>query len=102
MYTNNQLMFPHHVIPLLRDLRGPAWRELGDQVLSVPEGDVQSLALMLMMVRLNGCMAWDTGSYRAMRGCDACAIHTLRRYTGSAGQRQGADEQARNKVRPYL
>ncbi len=102
MYTNNQLLFPYHVIPMLRDLRGPEWRELVDQVLSVPESDVQSLAFMLMMVRLNGCMACETDSYRAMRGCDACAIQTLRRYKGSDDELRCAYEQALEDVNRYL
>jgi len=37
---------------------------------------------MMMMIRLDGCMACETDSYRAMRGCAACALQTLRRYKG--------------------
>jgi hypothetical protein len=102
MYTKNELMFPHHVIPALRDLRGPEWRDLVDQVLAVPERDEQSLAFVLMMVRLNGCMACETDSYRAMRGCDVCAIQTLRRYKGSDRDLSRAYQQALEDVRRYL
>lgn len=102
MYTKNQLMFPFHVIPALRDLRGAEWRDLIDQVLSVPENDERSLAFVLMMVRLNGCMACETDSYRAMRGCDVCAIQTLRRYKGSDRELLHVYQQALEDVRRYL
>jgi hypothetical protein len=102
MYTKNELMFPYHVIPALRNLRGTEWRDLVDQVLSVPENDEQSLAFVLMMVRLNGCMACETDSYRAMRGCDVCAIQTLRRYKGSDRDLLRAYQQALQDVRKYL
>jgi hypothetical protein len=102
MYTKNELMFPHHVIPMLRNLRGPEWRSLVDRVLAVPENDEQSLAFVLMMVRLNGCMACETDSYRAMRGCDACAIQTLRRYKGPDRELLRAYQQALEDVHRHL
>ena len=102
MYTKNQLMFPHHVIPLLRDVRGAEWQKLIDRVLSVPEDNELSLAFVLMMIRLNGCMACETDSYRAMKGCDACAIQTLRRYKGSDSELVQAFQQAVEDVRGYF
>ena len=101
MYTKNELMFPHRVIPLLRGLRGPEWRELIDKVLSVPEGDEASLAFVLMMVRLNGCLVCETDSYRAMRGCDACAIQTLRRYKGSDRELLRIYQQSLEDIQKY-
>lgn len=95
-------MFPHDVIPLLRDLRGVEWQALVDRVLAVPESDEQSLAFVLMMVRINGCLACETDSYRAMRGCDACAIQTLRRYKGSDRELLRAYQQALDDVRRHL
>ncbi|MCC7447257.1 MAG: hypothetical protein IT324_07575 [Anaerolineae bacterium] len=102
MYSKNELMFPHHIIPLLRNLRGPEWKALIDRVVAVREGDAQSLAFVLMMVRLNGCMACETDSYRAMRGCDACAIQTLRRYKGSDRDLLRVYQQALDDVRRYI
>lgn len=102
MYTKNELMFPHYVIPQLRNMRGVEWQELVDRVLAVPESDEQSLAFMLMMVRLNGCMACETDSYRAMRGCDACAIQTLRRYKGSDKELLKHYQQALEDVKRHM
>jgi hypothetical protein len=83
MYTQNDIIFPHKAIPVLRKMRGAEWHALVDRVLSLPETHEETLAFMLMMIRLNGCMECETDSYRAMRGCDMCAIQTLRRYKGS-------------------
>ena len=82
MYTNNEILFPHHVIPSLRKLRGPQWRTLVERIINLPETHEETLAFMMMMIRLDGCMACETDSYRAMRGCAACALQTLRRYKG--------------------
>lgn len=83
MYAENALMFPHRAIPTLRKARGPKWQALVERVMSLPECHEETLAFMLMMIRLNGCMSCETDSYRAMRGCSACALQTLRRYKGN-------------------
>ncbi len=101
MYTNNELMFPHYVIPSLRKLRGPQWQELVDHVTSLTEFHEETLAFMLMMVRLNGCVSCETDSYRAMRGCAACAHQTLRRYKGEDDELIAAYEQALADVRKF-
>ena len=82
MYTNNEILFPHHVIPALKKLRGPKWQALVERIAKLPETHEETLAFMMMMIRLDGCMACETDSYRAMRGCAACALQTLRRYKG--------------------
>lgn len=82
MYTDNALFFPHHVIPSLRHLRGEQWEKLIARVETLPETHEETLALMLTMIRLDGCLACETDSYRAMRGCASCAQQTLRRFKG--------------------
>src|SRR5688500_209294 len=82
MYVNTEILFPSYVIPVLRDLRGPEWRDLIDRVVSLPEDHPEVLAFVLMMIKLNGCMECETDSYRAMRGCAMCATQTLHRYKG--------------------
>jgi hypothetical protein len=82
MYADNELLFPSHVIPQLRYLRGPVWQDLVDHVASLPEDDPGSLAFSLMMIRLDGCLSCETDSFRAMRGCAACAQQVLHRHKG--------------------
>lgn len=83
MYTDNEILFPHYAIPALRNTRGPAWMQFIDDLSSKNETSIEVLALMSLMIELNGCLACETDSYRAMRGCTACAQQTLRRYKGS-------------------
>jgi hypothetical protein len=82
MYTDNDILFPHHVIPTLKRLRGKDWANLVERISKLPENHEETIAFMVMMVRLNGCMSCETDSYRAMRGCTACAQQTLRRWKG--------------------
>lgn len=83
MYAENELFFPRHIISSLRGLRGEKWAKLVDRVSKLPDTHEDVLAFMLMMVRLDGCMCCETDSYRAMRGCGACAYQTLRRFKGT-------------------
>jgi hypothetical protein len=83
MYTNNEIMFPNYVIPLLRDMRSEEWRRLIDRIVDLPPSHPEMIAFVLTMIRLNGCMECETDSYRAMRGCAMCTTQTLRRYHGA-------------------
>ncbi|MCS6872868.1 MAG: hypothetical protein RML95_15715 [Anaerolineae bacterium] len=102
MYTRNELMFPHHAIPSLSQVRGEAWRELVNSLAGAPEDDPRALALMLLMVRLNGCMTCETDSFRAMRGCRACALQTLRRFKGSDEELLAQYQQALEEIQSYF
>lgn len=101
MYTDNALLFPYHVISTLRDLRGPEWQKLIDRITSLPECHEETLGFMLMMIRVNGCMQCETDSYRAMRGCTACAHQTLRRYKGSDEELFELFQNALEDIRVY-
>lgn len=79
MYTPNEIMFPAYAIESVEHARGEAWRKLINHLVSLPETHHEVLAFMLTMIRINGCMECETDSYRAMRGCSACAVQTLRR-----------------------
>lgn len=102
MYTANELMFPPYAIPALRKLRGPQWQALVERVLCLPETHEETLALMLLMIRLNGCASCETDSYRAMRGCAACAQQTLRRYKGDDDELLQIYQQALTDIRQFL
>jgi hypothetical protein len=102
MYTKNELMFPHQAIPHLRDVRGEVWRQVVDRVAALPETHEEVLALMLTMIRVNGCMPCETDSYRAMRGCVMCAQQTLRRYKGLDSELVHIYEQALADVQNYM
>lgn len=101
MYTNNDILFPHSAIPSLKGLRGKEWNALVEHILTLPENHEETLAFMLTMIRLNGCMSCETDSYRAMRGCAACTIQTLRRFKDDDSQLFALYEQALKEVRTF-
>jgi hypothetical protein len=80
MYVQTEILFPPRLIPQLREACGPEWRRLVDRVSGLEEAHPEVLAFTLTMIRLDGCLECETDSYRAMRGCAACALQTLRRY----------------------
>lgn len=102
MYTNNELLFPNSVIPVLRDMRGPQWRDLIDRVMPLEASHPEKLAFVLMMIRLNGCLDCETDSYRALRGCAMCAMQTLRRYKGPDSELLDAYADALGDVEAFM
>jgi hypothetical protein len=101
MYAENDILFPHPVIITLKGLRGERWATLVDRIVSLPENHEETLAFMMMMIRLNGCLSCETDSYRAMRGCAACTHQTLRRFKGSDEELVEMFEVALRDVRKF-
>ena len=102
MYVNTEIMFPPNVIPSLRDACGPVWRGLVERVAPLAETHPESLAFSLMMIRLNGCLECETDSFRAMRGCAACAWQTVRRYRKNERELLRLYQVALKDVEAYL
>jgi hypothetical protein len=102
MYADNELLFPTHVIPTLRHARGERWRALVEQITPLPEDHPERLAFSLMMIRLDSCLTCETDSYRAMRGCKACARQMLRRFKGSDDELIEVFAEAYEDVQTFL
>lgn len=100
--SDTEILFPMRVAPSLRDLRGPVWRSLVDQVCRPPEASLDQLAFTLLLVRLDGCLTCHADSYRAMRGCTTCASQVIRRYRGTDEDLIVLFEGARDDVAAYL
>lgn len=83
MYNaDTELLFPARVIPSLCNLRTGVWRAFIEKVGSSDATLLEQQAFVLMMVRLGGCVGCNADSYRAMRGCTACARQTVKRFKG--------------------
>lgn len=102
MYVNTDILFPPRAIAGLRNVGGATWRGLVDQVAGLDETDPASLAFSLMMIRLSGCLECETDSYRAMRGCSACALQTVKRSKGQERETLREYQQALQDVQQYL
>lgn len=78
VYQNDaEVLFPTRVIISLCHLRGEAWQQLVEHVADLPDGDLDSLAFSLMMIRLGNCLPCLAASYRTLHGCTACAHQAL-------------------------
>jgi hypothetical protein len=96
-----ELLFPPHLIPDLKDLRGDKWRELVEQIAALPETHPDTLAFCLMMIRLNACLGCVSGSYRFMRGCELCSQQTVARYQGTDEELIELFHQAKEDLESY-
>jgi hypothetical protein len=83
VHTKAELLFPAHLIPSLRELRGEEWQGLVDRVSTLPETHPDSLAFVLMMIELDGCLRCNSNNYKFLRGCYLCATQTIQSYKGS-------------------
>jgi hypothetical protein len=77
------LLFPSRAIESLQALRGEKWEELVKNVVMLEPGDPARIAFVLMMVKISGCTACQSDSFRAMRGCGLCSNTTIKRFRGS-------------------
>ncbi len=97
-----EIIFPPKLIAGLCDLRGDEWRALVERVAPLPETHPDSLAFSLLMIRLDGCLKCYAGSYKFMRGCQACAAQTVAQYRGSDSQLLKEYERAQIDIGDYL
>ncbi len=102
MYVNTDILFPTRVIPALRESSGPEWRRLVERVTDLDETDPERLAFALMMIRLDGCLDCEADSFRAMRGCQACALQTVKRYRNNERELLRLYKLALTDVQAYL
>ena len=101
-HPDTEILFPLRVIPSLASVRGEIWHELVRRVIATESGEVEHLGFSLMMVRLNGCVACNADSFRAMRGCTLCAELALRRFRGTDSDLLKQFEEACRDVRKHL
>ena len=73
MYPKSEILFPHRAIRPLGLERGADWRELVNQVASQRDGNEDTLAFSLMMIRLCDCLNCDQSGCKASLGCVTCA-----------------------------
>ena len=103
MYNpDTDFLFPSRVIPELRSLRGPAWDALVDRARQAGQTDPEHLAFVLLMVNLNNCDGCNADSFKAMRGCTACSVQTIDRFSGKDEDLQKSYDRALAQVNDYL
>jgi len=101
-HGDTEILFPMRVAPALRDLRGEVWARLVSRAAAAPDASLDALAFSLMLIRLSGCLTCHTDSYRAMRGCTACATLTIKRFRGDDNELVALFERARADVVSHM
>ncbi len=102
MYPKAEILFPSPLIHRLRDIRGPLWANLVDRVSVLPETDPDNLAFVLLMIRLDNCLKCYSGSYKFMRGCEACGKQNVMQFKGEEEELMELYEQAQVDIQNYL
>lgn len=102
VHTKAELLFPAHLISSLRELRGDEWRTLVDRVAALPETHPDSLAFVLMMIELDGCLKCNSNNYKFLRGCFLCATQTVQSFKGSDGDLLDLYAKARQDLTLHL
>ncbi len=102
MYPKAEILFPAPLIPKLRDLRGPEWAKLVRRVSRLSETHPDTLAFCLLMIRLSNCLKCYSGSYKFMRGCEACAIQSAMQFKGEDEELLELYAQAQADIKNYL
>ena len=102
MYPKSEILFPHRAIRPLGLERGADWQELVNQVASQRDGNEDTLAFSLMMIRLCDCLNCDQSSYKASLGCVTCAQRVVGAENGSDLALRQTFEQTRQEIRQRL
>ncbi len=102
MHAKAELLFPAHLINTLRDLRGDEWRALVDRVAALPETHPDSLAFVLMMIELDGCLKCNSNNYKFLRGCYLCATQTVQSFKGDDQELFDMYRRAQDELNLYL
>ena len=96
--SDTEILFPMRVAPHLRDLRGGVWKAAIDRASRSEDASIEQLALTLAMIRLAGCLTCHPDSYRATRGCTACATAAIRRYRGKDEDLEVLIDRAKSEI----
>ena len=82
--------------------RGADWQDLVSHVASQRDGNEDTLAFSLMMIRLCDCLNCDQSSYKASLGCVTCAQRVVSAQKGSDLKLRQTFERTRQEIRQRL
>lgn len=81
-HRETEILFPMRVASTLKEKRGDVWRDLVERACDAEAVSIDRLAFNLLIIRLCNCLSCRTHSYRALHGCELCAMHSVRRFKG--------------------
>jgi hypothetical protein len=103
MYNpETEVLFPSKAIGSLSSLRSKIWQDLVIQVQDCSVASPEQTAFLLMMIKIDGCTSCNVDSFRAMRGCPACALLNIRRYKGTDDELVRIYQQALKETKTFF
>lgn len=102
VHTKAELLFPAQLIASLKELRGEEWKALVERVSALPETHLDSLAFVLMMIELDGCLKCNSNNYKFLRGCYLCATQMVQSYKGTDSDLLDLYARARQELSQHL
>ncbi len=97
-----ELFFPARLIHLLRDLRGVQWQKLVDHVSELPHTHPDTLAFVLMMIKLGPCIKCHSNHFQFLRGCALCSTKSIQSFKGSDAELIRLYYTAQYEIEQYL
>jgi hypothetical protein len=79
---DTELIFPIRILPKLIDLRGEIWGKKINELLET-NNLVNQVGMIVLMIKVAGCITCNADSYRAIRGCTLCSQQAIKRYKGT-------------------
>jgi hypothetical protein len=79
---DTELIFPLRILPKLKDLRGEIWGKIIIELLETKDL-VNQVGMIVLMIKVAGCITCNADSYRAIRGCTLCSQQAIKRYKGT-------------------
>jgi hypothetical protein len=97
-----EILFPTRTISALQNLRGSNWNDLIANISNLEVNDDKRIAFTLLMARLCNCTSCQIDSYRAIRGCQPCAVQTIERFQDNDQKLLDLYSQAQVDLSQYL
>jgi hypothetical protein len=98
---DTELIFPIRILPKLINLRGEIWEKNITEVLETNDL-VSQVGMIVLMIKVAGCITCNADSYRAIRGCTLCSQQAIKRYKGTDKELSQIFRKSCTKVKKFI
>jgi hypothetical protein len=98
---DTELIFPIRILPKLTNLRGEIWENNITEVLETNDL-VNQVGMIVLMIKVAGCITCNADSYRAIRGCTLCSQQAIKRYKGTDKELNQIYRKSCKKVKKFI
>lgn len=97
-----ELLFPPHALSSLKELEIPFWKSIVTEAMDAGPNSLEQMGIILMLARMNNCATCNHDSHRALHGCVACSVQTLKRNHHSEDSLLNSYRLAMKEVEVFL